>query len=42
MIKDPRKIWPFPWEDDPAEEDVYIPTPDEWEELDRKYAKKRK
>jgi len=42
MIKDPRRIWPFEWEDEIEEDEVYIPTADEWEELDSKYANKKK
>lgn len=40
QIRDPRALMPFDWDDEIPEEDVYIPTPDEWEELDRKYANK--
>ena len=40
-IKDPRALMPFEWDDEYIEE-VYIPTPEEWEEMDRKYVKKDK
>lgn len=41
LIRDPRALMPFEWDDEYVEE-VYIPTPDEWEEMDRKYVKKEK
>lgn len=41
-LKDPRALMPFEFDDEYVEEEVYIPTAEEWEELDRKYANKDK
>lgn len=41
-INDPRALMPFPWEEPLPEEEVHVPTPDEWEALDRKYVKDKK
>jgi hypothetical protein len=41
-IRDPRALMPFDWDDEYTPEEVYIPTAEEWEELDRKYAKGKK
>jgi hypothetical protein len=42
MIRDPRLIWPFDWDEEIPPAEVYIPTEEEWEELDRKYAQRQR
>ena len=34
VIKDPRKLIAFPWDDKKGDSDTYIPTPEDWERFD--------